>query len=252
MVTPRDLRRPPERGRLHATVAEELEEQILSGELPVGERLPSESAVALAFGVSTRSVREAIQILETKGLVRRRHGERTVVVRNDVSHFLGTLAVSLQQLFSSDPGYLDELMQVRRMIEVEVAGTLADRADPIGAVFREALENLRAAADAGDQPAFADCDAEFHAAMVASAGNSVLSELYRNLFALIIEVIRVSIRVPRKSLGEAYGEHARIFELIEARDAAGARAAVRHHIDNSSAYLEIALRQAHDTQHKDD
>lgn len=249
MVTPRDLRRPLQRGRLHATVAEDLEEQILSGELTVGERLPSESAIAQDFGVSTRSVRDAIQVLETKGLVRRRHGERTIVVRNDVSHFLGTLAVSLHQLFSTDRNYLSQLMAVRRMIEVEVAGVLAEDEAPVAPVFVEALERLRAAALAGDEGAFADCDAEFHAAMVEAAGNAVLTELYRNLYGLIIQGIRVSIRVPHKSLSEAFEEHARIYGLIAARDAGAAREAIRLHIENSSIYLDTALRRAQD---KDD
>ncbi|SDK02013.1 FadR/GntR family transcriptional regulator [Aliiruegeria lutimaris] len=249
MVTPRDLRKPPARERLHATVAEELEEQILTGELSVGDRLPSESAIAQSFGVSTRSVREAIQVLETKGLVRRRHGERTVVVRNDVSHFLGTLAINLHQLFASDPAYLRQLMDVRRMIEVEVAESLARREVPIGPEFSQALAELRAAADSGDHELFAERDAGFHAALVASAGNAVLTELYRHLFDLIISVIRVSSRVPTKSLERAYEEHARIHDRIASRDPAAAAQAVREHIDNSASYLEIALRQA---QEKDD
>ena len=249
MVTPGDLGRPPQRERLHASVVEELERQILTGALSVGDRLPSESAISRDFGVSTRSVRDAIQILETKGLVRRRHGERTIVVRNDVSHFLGTLATNLRQLFASDPDYLRQLMAVRRMIEVEVAGDLARRAEPIGSEFAQALGALRAAADAGDHEVFAARDADFHAALVASAGNAVLTELYRHLFELIIGVIRVSSRVPTKSLDRAYGEHARIHDMIASRDPEAAVRAVREHIDNSAAYLDIALRKAQD---KDD
>ncbi|MFV0333640.1 MAG: FadR/GntR family transcriptional regulator [Tropicimonas sp.] len=243
MVTPTDLRKAPIRERLHETVVDDLEAQILTGELSVGDRLPSEGAIAKSFGVSTRSVRDAIQTLETKGLVQRRHGERTTVVRNDVSHFLGTLATSLRQLFSTNPDYLRQLMEVRRMIEGDVTEALALRETPISPGFAEALARLRAAADAGDAAAFADRDAEFHAALVASAGNEVLTELYRHLFELIIGVIRVTSRVPTKSLERAYAEHARIHDLIAARDAVGAARVVREHIDNSSAYLDIVLRQ---------
>lgn len=244
MVTPTDLRKAPIRERLHETVVDDLEAQILTGELSVGDRLPSEGAIAKSFGVSTRSVRDAIQTLETKGLVQRRHGERTTVVRNDVSHFLGTLATNLRQLFSSNPDYLRQLMDVRRMIEGEVAEALALRENPISPGLVEALNRLRAAANDGDAEAFADRDAEFHAALVASAGNEVLTELYRHLFELIIGVIRVTSRVPTKSLERAYAEHARLYDLIASRDAVAAARAVREHIDNSSAYLDIALGQA--------
>lgn len=246
MVTGMDVPRPAERERLHTGVADTLEKRILSGDLAVGDRLPAESAIARDFGVSTRSVREAIQTLETKGLVRRRHGERTTVVRNDVSQFLGTLATSVQQLFSTDPDYLHQLMAVRRMIEVEVAETLARRARPIAPEFEAALAALRAAADADDAETFSKRDAEFHAALVASADNAVMTELYRHLFELIMGVIRVTSRVPAKSLDRAYEEHARIRDEIASGDPAAAGEAVRQHIDNSSAYLDIALRRARD------
>ena len=68
------------RDRLHATVSAALEARILGGDLKIGDKLESESAIAKEFGVSTRAVREAIQTLETKGLVMRRHGDRTTVV----------------------------------------------------------------------------------------------------------------------------------------------------------------------------
>lgn len=115
------------RDKLHAAVSSALEDRILGGELKVGDKLNSESAIADEFGVSTRSVREAIQTLETKGLVQRRHGGRTTVVRQDVSEYIGTLAVTVRQQLATDPDYLEQLMQARRMIETETIGLLMAR-----------------------------------------------------------------------------------------------------------------------------
>jgi DNA-binding FadR family transcriptional regulator len=239
----RPARRGIERDKLHVSVVQALEAQVLSGALKVGERLPSEAEIARAHNVSTRSVREALQILETKGLVRRRHGERAMVARDDVNEFLGSLAVTVKQLFADRPEYLVQLMDVRRIIESEVVARLS----VTGAALPEveaALAEMASAAAAGDQSGFTDGDANFHLALVRAVGNEILAVLYDNLFSIIVDIIRVSSRVPRKSLAEGYAEHEEIHRLIRARDGAAAVAAIRGQIDHSSDYLRVVLDNA--------
>jgi DNA-binding FadR family transcriptional regulator len=248
MVTGRpDLmeRRPPaERDRLHVPVVDAIEAQVLSGELRIGDRLPAEAELARAFNVSTRSVREALQILETKGLVRRKRGERANVVRDDIASYLGSLAVTVKRLFAQDSRYLVQLMDVRRIIEIEVVGRLSSGEGSPNSEVEQALAGMRAAADAGVFARFTDNDAAFHQGLVHSVGNEILSLVYDNLFGIIVEVIRVSSRVPRKSLDEAYDEHAEIYRLIRAGDVEGAKAAMRRQIDGSTQYLRVVLDQA--------
>lgn len=232
------------RDKLHSSVAGEFEARILSGEIPIGERLPSEGEIARDYGVSTRSVREAMQILETKGLVQRRHGERTLVVRNDMGGFLDTLAATVRQALSTDPDYLVQLMVVRRMIETEVLGVLTAEGGAMNEEVEHALNAMRVARDTGDFSGFVDADAAFHLALVHSAGNEILSVFYDNLYGLITEVISVTSRVPTKSLEEAYAEHADIYARIDNRDEAGAKALMRAQIDNSAAYLRVAIEKA--------
>jgi DNA-binding FadR family transcriptional regulator len=236
-------RRGGERDKLHVLVVQALEAQITSGALKVGDRLPSEAEIARQHGVSTRSVREALQILETRGLVRRRHGERATVVREDIAEFLGSLAVTVKQLFADRPEYLVQLMDVRRIIESEVVARLAAAGRAIPAA-EEALEGMRLAAVSGDKLAFTDADARFHLALVQSLGNEILDVLYDNLFAIIVDIIRVSSRVPAKSLAAGHAEHDEIHRLICAGDIDGAVAAIRGQIDNSSDYLRVALASA--------
>ena len=185
-----------------------------------------------------------MQVLETKGLVRRRHGERTEVVRADVAGFLGTLALTVRHLFSSDPEYLNQLMVVRRMIETEAIGLLTLPGAEIAPSVAEALEAMRQARDAGDFSGFIEADAAFHAALVRSANNEIMSLFYEKLHALIIEVINVTSRVPSKSLNEAYAEHETLFRTIASRDEAEAKRLMRAHIDNSAAYLKVAIENA--------
>lgn len=229
------------RDKAHSSVASAFEAQILSGELQIGDRLPSEGEIARDFGVSTRSVREAMQILETKGLIRRKHGERSTVIRDDVSEFLGTLAITVRQLFSAEPDYLMQLMVVRRMIELEVIDLLAAREDPVSPEIEAALDAMRVARDAGDFAGFTEADAKFHFALVRSAGNEILTVFYDNLYSLITDVIRVTSRVPSKSLEAAYTEHADIFRAVCDRDDDRAKALMKAHIDNSADYLRLAI-----------
>lgn len=230
-----------ERSKLHVPIVDAFEADILSGVLKVGDRIPAEGEIARTFNVSTRIVREAIQVLETKGLVRRKHGERSMVVREDVGEFLGTLSVTVKQLFSCRSDYMVQLMDVRRIIEIEVVGRLTSGGGAINDEVKDALEAMRQAAEEGDFSRFTDCDAAFHLGLVHSVGNEILNVFYDNLFALIIEVIRLSSRIPDKSLDAGYREHLEIYELIRARDCEGAKAAMREQIENSTRYLQVAL-----------
>jgi DNA-binding FadR family transcriptional regulator len=233
-----------ERNKLHHSVVETIEADILSGKLRIGDRLPAEAELAKRFNISVRSVREALQVLETKGLIRRKHGERANVVRDDVGAFLGSLALTVKQFFSTEPRYLVQLMDIRRIIEVDAVGRLATGEGPLNDEVEQALAGMRDAAEANDFARFTDYDAAFHLGLVHSIENEILHAFYENLFALIIEVIRVTSRVPNKPLDQAYCEHETIYRLICARDAEAARAAMSRQIEGSAGYLKIAIQKA--------
>jgi DNA-binding FadR family transcriptional regulator len=235
---------PADRDRLHVSVVKAFETRILSGELQVGDRLPSEAEIARLLNISTRSVREGLQILETKGLVRRRHGERAEVVRDDVDQFLTSLAGTVRALFAKDPASLVEVVEVRRMFELEAVGRLAAGEGGSRAPIEEALAAMQASIGAQDFGQFTESDAAFHRALVQALGNDILSTLYSNLHGIVADVIRFTSRVPRKTLAAGFAEHEAIYALIAAGKADAARAAMREHIDNSTAYLEQAIRSS--------
>ncbi|WP_156421045.1 FadR/GntR family transcriptional regulator [Aureimonas sp. AU22] len=233
---------PKARGKLAEQIVAAFEERILAGNMAVGERMPSEAEIAREFSVSSRPVREAMQILATKGLIRLRHGEKATVARDDVDEYLGTLATSIRRSLSRDPAYLTELMVVRRMIESDVIDLLVVRTDADYRPVEAALEEMRAAGECKDFLRFADADAAFHRALVNAGGNGILSVFYDNVFGLVTEVIRLTSSVPTKSYEDAYAEHAAIYDAIRSGDSEKAKRAMRAHIDNSSEYLQVAIR----------
>jgi GntR family transcriptional repressor for pyruvate dehydrogenase complex len=243
MVTP-SAQPPADRNRLYVSVVSDIEAQILSGALRVGDRLPAEAEIARRFAISTRSVREALQILETKGLVRRRHGERAEVVRDDVGQYLDSLASTVSVLVARDPAYLKKLMDVRAMFELEVVGRLASGEGRLGGPIDAALAQMRASVPDNDFMTFTAGDAAFHRALVQALDNDVMSTLHGNLHGIIAEVIRVSSSIPRKSAAEGLAEHEAIYDAILARDVAASRRLMAEHIANSGSYLQSAVLAA--------
>lgn len=231
----------PDREKLHISVVSAIEAEILSGDLKVGARLPSEAELARRFSISTRSVREGLQVLETRGLVRRRHGERAEVVRDDVDQFLGSLAMTVRSLFAEDAAYLVQLMDVRRMFELEVVGRLAAGEGQVSSDVETALAELIGAKDFAH---YANADAKFHRALVQSLGNEILSSVYGNLYALITDVIQLTSRVPSKTQAEGVAEHQAIIAAIRSGNVDSSRLLMREHIDNSTAYLQQAIDAA--------
>ena len=231
-----------ERNKRHEIVLQYLQDRIIGSQIPVGELLPAEGELAEMFNVSTRTVREAMQVLETKGLIARRHGGRAVVVRNDLAEFIGSLSISIRSLFSTEKGYLLDLMQVRQLIELQVAEQIAQAASrfDLGEI-EAALADMGEAANRGDAQRVIDCDAAFHLALIHCFGNDILAVFYENLFGMISEQIKASIDVPRKTLKEAFAEHDELLRLIKSGDGAAARQGFSDHIDGSILNLRTAI-----------
>src|ERR671916_1253215 len=122
------------RVKLRDQVADMLLEMIMSGEYQAGERLPPERILVEQIGVSRTVVREALNLLETRGLIRIEHGRGAVVSANGAH----ALHKNLGFLLRMQPGTLWELMEMRKALEVEVAGLAGGGGDPGGKAARRA------------------------------------------------------------------------------------------------------------------
>jgi GntR family transcriptional regulator len=85
----------PQGSNLGRELAENLRTRIVGGEFPAGSRLPSETAISETYGVSRVTVRTAVKLLESQGLVNVRHGSGTYV-----ADFGGQVRTGLQELRS--------------------------------------------------------------------------------------------------------------------------------------------------------
>jgi len=172
------------------TIANKLEEEILSKKYQAGETLPSQHELAQQFAASSRSVREAFKNLEAKGLIKVQQGKKAIVQSNSLDQFVESLSASMISKQTPDKKLLTNLMQVRTTIEVSASRELSR--DPNRMLIVRSLdractkmEHLLPRLENGkDHEAiklFKDTDLEFHAALIKSNDNIILSSIYENL-----------------------------------------------------------------------
>jgi GntR family transcriptional regulator, transcriptional repressor for pyruvate dehydrogenase complex len=216
----------PRRGLLGERVARQIERYIADNGLQPGDRLPAGRELTERFGVSRTVVRDAIAILDQRGLVESRPGSG-VYVRDG-----GSEAVSdvLGQMLRRDAISLPELMEARELLEIRNAPLAAERAtDDDLARMAAAIEAMTPGATA---LRFVEADVAFHEAVAAAAGNRVLAAFLQSLRPLLL---RGMIAGPeRLSVREtSLAEHRAILDAVRGRDPEAARERMRTHLRSS-------------------
>ncbi|MFI5894473.1 FadR/GntR family transcriptional regulator [Actinoplanes sp. NPDC051513] len=224
---------PPARPRRPANLAQaitaELVESIVHGVHPPGTSLPPEPVLVEGFGVSRTVVREAVKLLQEKGLVQVRQGSGTVVTSPANWDMLDELVLSAT--IAEDDGVivLDDLVATRRVLEADMANVTARMAGP------EVIERLAALVDqmdglVDDHVSYADHDRSFHDTIMRASGNRIARAVVRSLESQVINTARYMGR-PERALCVASNQgHRRIYECIAARDPGRAAEAMFTHI----------------------
>jgi GntR family transcriptional repressor for pyruvate dehydrogenase complex len=222
--------------RLADRVAAVLAEEIESGRLAEGDKLPTEVELVKQLGVSRTVVREAVSRLRNAGLVEPRQGLGVFVMPRR------TRPLDIEAEAAGTKIKVLQIVEVRRAMEGEAAGLAAERATPDDvARMREALDAIDSAVAAGGDGV--DEDLAFHRSIAESTGNAVMVSTVRYLG----EVMRSGIRVTRANearrrdfIEAVRQEHHAIVAAIETGDATAARDAARHHMKHAAARLQDA------------
>ena len=215
--------------------ADQLLDMVLSSGLRPGERLPPERELVARLGVSRTVVREALNLLEARGLISIEHGRGAVVSGGNTHAVRDTLGLLLR----IRPKVLWELLEIRKILEVEIAGLAAERADE-GDV-REMQGQLERMLTSIERPeGYVDADVEFHALLARSTRNGVLL----TMLDPVVELLRASREVSASRPGSArraLQEHEEILRCVEDGDADEARRRMRAHLMNTAKDIEAAL-----------
>ncbi|MFP5390516.1 MAG: FadR/GntR family transcriptional regulator [Gammaproteobacteria bacterium] len=215
-----------------------LETALLDGTYPAHARMPAERALAGQFGVSRNTVREALQRLATRGLLRIRPGAGVYVTDQ-----LRTSTVSpWRQLVAEHPGVRHDVLEFRHVLEGATAAFAARRADAADrARIGAELAALEAARRANDSAAEAAADTRLHEAIALASHNSMFLHLHNSVILMLREHITQSgnsLRTLHAGSADALlAQHRAICQAILAGDAEGARAAMQEHIDFVAARM---------------
>jgi DNA-binding FadR family transcriptional regulator len=215
--------------KAYEQVADQLRDMIMGGELMPGQRLPNEAGLAVQFGVSRATVREALRVLSAQNLVRTAKGAGggSFVTHPSADHISEFLSANIGLLSRSQAVDLDDFLEVRELLEVPAARLTARRHDA------EDLERLRRAIP--DEPLRLGTEEQFvfnrdfHSALVVASGNTLLAIAAQPIFSVL------QTHLKRSHLGEDFHtrinhDHRAILAALETGDEEAAAAEMERHL----------------------
>ena len=231
-----------QRGAVADEAVPRIVELILEAGLRPGDRLPSERELMARLSIGRSSLREAVKTLVALGVIEVAVGSGMYVADGEGSMI--TRPLFWGRLMSEQS--TREVVEARRVVEVELAGLAAERArDDELAAIGEKIALMERQLD--DPDAFARYDLEFHLAIADAAHNQVLRQ--------VIDTMRHVLRVwfaeafrGREDRSEPIRRHKVIYEAIAARDPARARQAMAEHIEGGARWLFEATERGGSTR----
>ncbi|SDZ44761.1 DNA-binding transcriptional regulator, FadR family [Micromonospora pattaloongensis] len=219
-------RRP---ANLARAVTAELVERIVRGVHPPGTPLPPEPILCETFSVSRTVVREAVKILQEKGLVHVRQGAGTTVTPPSMWDMLDELVLAATIAEDDSLAILDDLVATRRVLESDMANVAARVADqPVIDQLRRLVDRMDELVD--DHVAYHEHDRAFHDTVMQASGNRIARGVVRALESQVANTARYMGRTERSLCVASNQGHRRIYERIAAHDPDGAAEAMFTHI----------------------
>ena len=218
---------PVERRKVYAQIAEQLLGQISSRRLKPGDVLPPERELTESFNVGRSSIREALRMLESQGVIHAANGGAFVVAdaRNP-------LESSLRLLFALDEETgMHDLFELRRILECEAAALAAERREERHLSEMDAATAQMAASleDASRPGPFIENDLRFHLALADATGNRLVTHTMHAVRDVLRRAITTVYHVPQ-SPESAVVEHRAIRAAVAAADPGAAREEMRRHL----------------------
>ena len=212
-------------------VVEQIENLILKGVLHSGDRLPPERDLADQTKVSRPVLRDALKILEERGLIEARRGGGTFVC-----DLIGPIfSEAVVQLIARHPSAINDYFEFRRGIEGQAAAQAAMRAAPSDVKrLEEIVRQMHEAHEAEDLTAEALLDIEFHHAVGEAAHNVVMLHTLRSCYRLLENGVfynRGRLYHYPGARSELLQQHQAIANAIREGDPVGSRRASEEHID---------------------
>ncbi len=229
---------PIERQKVYELIAENMLAQIAGRRLKPGDVLPPERELTQRYQAGRSSVREALRMLESKGLI-----ESVGNGSFAVSTFRNPLNNSLKLLLSLDEANMREIYELRRILEAEAAALAAERRGSADLDEMEAaIADMAAGLETDRADAYIDADLRFHLAIAKASGNRLVLHSMHALRDLIRRAL-MSIYLIPSSPERSLEQHRLIRSAIAAQDADRARDEMRAHLVRVEADVHHIVAQ---------
>ncbi|GAG33121.1 unnamed protein product, partial [marine sediment metagenome] len=216
--------------KVYAKIVEQIRNLIKEGKLKAGDKLPPEHVLAMNFGTSRPSVREALSALEILGITESRGGKGNFIKDKSMSSLYEQ---EIKELEEEESPF--ELLEARKAVEIEIAELAAKKAtkEDIDAIY-QCLQKMEGAI--GNVPRMMEFDRKFHISIAKASHNNLLFSIMTYLNNLLKEKLWVNMKekilnlpgYPKRYLEE----HTKIFNAIKNKDSKDARKQVFHHLDS--------------------
>jgi GntR family transcriptional repressor for pyruvate dehydrogenase complex len=207
-------------------------QQMLSeGVLRPGTKLPPERELAIHFKVARSSLRQALKVLEMMGVITQRIGDGSYLNQDASS----VLSVPMEFLFLLDGISVEELTEVRILMEPALAAKAAQRAnaDDI-ALLRQSVSDLENSKH--DRVKLIASDLLFHKVIFEASGNRLMGRLFHTIHRAMLDMMMFTSQVV--DLEHTIAFHKPILGAIEKRDAALASKLMSDHMNDAARLLD--------------
>ena len=212
------------RTRIPEEIVDQIYKLVREGVLNPGDRLPPERELANQLNVSRASVREAMRLLDTKGLVVIRPGAGTFITEDTVE----AIVQSFSSLLYDDSNVARDVFEMRLILEPHVVALAAQRAtDSDIRAMDEILDGQEADIAAGRTGV--EFDSEFHFAIARATQNSALIAVMQAISDLLSQSRDASLQSPERSR-LSLQSHRQILAAIKMRQTEVAEEAMHEHI----------------------
>lgn len=218
---------PVRPARASHDIVQQIKNQVFTGRIPAGNRLPSENELCETFGVSRTTVRDALRVLESQGFVEIKVGAGGGAFVTEPRH--ETVTESLSNMLKMQNVDIEQLAEARLVIETSIVALAAKRATAKDlATIEEAIAEARAGQNSGD-PHFTPHSVSFHVALAQAAKNQVLLFTVNSFRSLFYETIEKLVPDPDMQ-ARAIDDHQKILDAIKERNAEKAERIMRAHL----------------------
>lgn len=220
-------------------------QQMMSdGVLRPGTKLPPERELAAYFKVARSSLRPALKVLEIMGVIKQKVGDGSYLNRDASS----VLAVPMEFLFLLDDTSVQELTELRFLMEPALAAKAAERANSEDiALLRQSIMDLESSG--GDRVKLVASDLLFHRAIFQASGNRLMGRLFHTIHRSMLNMMMVTSQMV--ALEHTVAFHKPILAAIEQRNAPQASRLMTAHLADAANLLTQIQEQEKEKKLRD-